>query len=86
MSDFTEFCRDLFARLRVPAKCVDCGNTNLEELSISTRGKVVCRQDEENIRLACKKQPGWLILDAKGNVIDRGPGITLKVTGDYGSS
>lgn len=86
MSDFTEFCRDLLSRFNVPAKCTDCGNTNLDELAITGRGRVICRQDIENIRQACKKQPGWQVLDAKGNVVNYGPGITLKVVGDYGSS
>jgi hypothetical protein len=87
VSDFTEFARDLLRRCSIRAACADCGNTNLDELAITGRGKLICRQDIGNIREACTvKRDGWQVLDARGRVVDRGPGVTLHVAGTYGGS
>jgi hypothetical protein len=81
MSDFTEFARDLLTRLNVPQKCVHCGNDNLEELAITGFGRIICRQDVENIRQACtSKRDGWRVLAPDGRVVNSGPGITLRPT------
>lgn len=85
MSGFTEFAREFLGRMNIPAKCNRCGNTNLDELAVGKNG-VTCRQDIENIRQHCDSGPGWRVLDAKGNVVGEGPGITLQVVGDYGSA
>jgi len=80
MSDFTHWMAERLARLGIPARCYVCGNTSLDELAMSFRGQLHCRQDEENIRLACRKRIGWRVLDAQGRVIDTGNGITLRAT------
>lgn len=82
MSNFTEFAHDLLARCKIPQQCSDCGNPHLEELALTGRGKLICRQDVPNIREACVSRIGWRVLDAKGNPIDSGPGITFKPTAD----
>lgn len=82
MSDFTAFARDLLARCHIPAKCTECGNPHIDELAITGRGKLICRQDIDVIRTACKERVGWRVLDASGKVVASGPGITLRPTSE----
>lgn len=79
---FTAFMSERLARLGIPAKCGVCGNTNLDELAMNLRGQLHCRQDEENIRAACRKRIGWRVIDASGRVIETGSGITLRAVGN----
>jgi hypothetical protein len=79
---FTAFMAERLARLGIPAKCSVCGNTSLDELAMSLTGQLHCRQDEENIRANCRKRIGWRVLDAGGRVINTGPGITLRASGN----
>jgi hypothetical protein len=82
MSNFTDWMAEKLQRLGVAGKCAVCGNTALDELAMSLRGQLHCRQDVAAIREGCRKRVGWRVIDGGGRVLNTGSGVTLRVAGD----
>ena len=71
MSSFTEFALEFLDRMKIPPKCSICGNPHISELALTGKGKLICRQDIDNIREACgNRRDGWRVLGPDGHAGD----------------